>query len=242
MGHSVTTLKVNTIEPAGSTLTLGASGDSVVLADDVKSNTYKDAGGNTLFTSDGSGNLSSVNSGFGDSIKLLSTATASNSASISFTLPTAYKQVKFGFYNVTAATDNIDFSFQVNADGQSGFNETMTTTFFRTYIHEGGVYGAGMGYQTTFDQAQGTSYQFLTYDQGNAADESAAGELHLFNPSSTTYVKHFYSRISYSHHSEHMHEAYVAGYINTTTNLSEISFKFASGNISSGTIKMYGIS
>ena len=97
MGHRVTTLNVNTIEPAGNTLTIGASGDSVVLADDVKANTYKDAGGNTLFVSNGSGVLSSVNSGFGDALKLLQTQTASGSASLSFTsgIDSTYKVYVF---------------------------------------------------------------------------------------------------------------------------------------------------
>jgi len=240
MGHSVTTLKVNTIEPAGSTLTLGASGDSVVLADDVKSNTYKDAGGNTLFTSDGSGNLSSVNSGFGDSIKLLSTATASSSASISFTLPTAYKQVKFGFYNVTPVTDSTDFSFQVNASGGSGFNETITSTYFRAIHNESGT-DATVAYLSAGHQAQGTAYQKMGREIGSGSDESGAGELCLFNPASTTYVKHFYSTMNVYRQDNYSANLRTGGYINTTTNLSEISFKMSSGNISTGTIKMYGI-
>ena len=78
-------LNVNTIVPDGSTLTVGTSGGSVVMTDDVKVNTVKDAGGNTLWVSDGSGSVSSVNSAFGGASKLLSTQTASSSASISFT-------------------------------------------------------------------------------------------------------------------------------------------------------------
>jgi len=241
MGHSVTTLKVNTIEPAGSTLTLGASGDSVVLADDVKSNTYKDAGGNTLFTSDGSGNLSSVNSGFGDSIKLLSTSTASNSASIEFTLPTAYKQVKFGFYNISHSTaPSVDFQFQVNASGQSGFNETMTTTFFRTY-HEEVSSNPLLGYTAGKDQAQGTSYQTLFYEVDDESDGSTSGEMILYNPASTTYVKHFTALTQGMQPANCTKRDAAAGYINTTSALSTISFKMSSGNISTGKIKMYGI-
>ena len=85
MGHRVTTLNVNTIEPAGSTLTLGASGDTIVATDSVNVNTVKDAGGNTLWVSNGSGTLSSVSSGFGDSLKLISSQTVTDQASISFT-------------------------------------------------------------------------------------------------------------------------------------------------------------
>jgi len=235
----VTTLKVNTIEPAGSTLTLGASGDSVVLADDVKSNTYKDAGGNTLFTSDGSGNLSSVNSGFGDTIKLLSTTTASNSASIEFTLPTAYKQVKFGFYNVTPVSDSVSFKFDCSVS--SSYGTTKTTTFFIAYHNEAGS-DTSLSYQTSRDLAQGTDSQNLTVTTGNGADESAAGELILYNPASTTYVKHFVANTNSYDGNNYTLESFPAGYINTTSALDGIKFSMSSGNISSGTIKMYGIS
>ena len=178
----------------------------------------------------------------GADVVLLQTQTASDSANLDFTsgIDSTYGEYIFRFYDINAATDAIDFSFQANAAGGSGFNETMTTSFFRTYIDEDEEFGQGVGYEDTWDQAEGTAYQFLTYDQGNAADESAAGELHLFNPSSTTYAKHFYSRISYCHYGDHMMEAYVAGYINTTSAIDEISFKMASGNFD-GTIKMWGV-
>ena len=155
-------------------------------------------------------------------------------------ITSAYKEYIFKFININPATDNIDFAFQVNTVGGSGFNETITSTFFYTYMNEGDGSNAGVEYHTGVDQAQGTSYQFITYDQGNAADESASGELHLFNPASTTYVKNFYSRMSYTHYAEHFEESYAAGYINTTSAIDEISFKFASGNFD-GKIKMYGI-
>lgn len=171
---------------------------------------------------------------------LLSTATASSSASISFTLPTAYKQVKFGFYNVTPATDDSAFQFQVNASGQTGYNETMTTTSFRAYHTEDNA-TAVLGYRTDIDQAQGTSYQALTGSVGNGSDESCAGELFLYNPASTTYVKHFVTRLNMYGGSNYSGDYFIAGYINNTAVISEIDFKFSSGNISTGTIKMWGI-
>jgi len=240
MGHSVTTLKVNTIEPAGSTLTLGASGDSVVLADDVKSNTYKDAGGNTLFTSDGSGNLSSVNSGFGDSIKLLSTTTASNSASIEFTLPTAYKQVKFGFYNITPATDSMNLQVSFSTDGTTWGMTKTTTNFFAEHTESDST---GFAYQGAHDLAQSTSSQVLGWNIGNGSDESLSGVMNLFSPSSTTYVKHFYSTLQWYQSLNASFNSYVAGYINDAANdVSHLKFSMSSGNIATGTIKMYGIS
>ena len=244
MGHRVTTLNVNTIEPAGNTLTIGASGDSVVLADDVKSNTYKDAGGNTLFVSNGSGVLSSVNSGFGDALKLLSTQTASNSASLSFTsgIDSTYKEYIFKFYNMNPATQAVDFTFQVNASGQSGFNEVMTTTYFQAYHYEDDG-DAGIQYQTGRDQAQGTAYQILANHIGNGSDESVCGELHLFNPASTTYVKNFYSTMQeyYNDNTDSVSENnFIAGYINVTAAITQIDFKMSSGNFD-GKIKMYGV-
>ena len=238
----MTTLNVNTITPAGSTLTLGASGDTVVIADDVKVNTVKDAGGNTLWVSNGSGVLSSVKAGIGGADKLLSTQTASGSASLSFTsgIDSTYKEYVFKFFNINPATDLTDFTFQVNASGQTGFDETMTTTFFYAYHYEDNA-GAGLSYIASWDQAQGTAYQLLSSKVGNGADESCAGELHLFNPSSTTYVKNFYTRVNGYHGEDNAAlDSYVAGYINTTTAIDEVSFKMSSGNFD-GKIKMYGI-
>ena len=242
MGHRVTTLNVNTIEPAGNTLTIGASGDTVVLADDVKSNTYKDAGGNTLFVSNGSGVLSSVNSGFGDSLKLLSTQTASSSASISFTsgLDSTYKEYIFKFVNIHPATDATDFKFQVNAVGASGYDETMTTTFFRA-DHDEADSQAYLQYYVHGDQAQGTDFQYIGIGCGNDNDLSSHGELHLFNPASTTYVKNFYATMVIGMGGGWARELFIAGYINTALAIDDIQFKMTAGNIDAGTIKMYGV-
>ena len=241
MGHRVTTLNVNTIEPAGNTLTIGASGDTVVLADDVKANTYKDAGGNTLFVSDGSGNLSSVNSGFGDSLKLLSTQTASNSASISFTsgIDSTYKEYIFKFYNINPATDGATFQFQVNATDGADYNDSnITSTGF--YAHHTEADASSLAYEHDLDLAQSTSFQPLVLSMGNGADESYAGEMHLFNPSSTTYVKNFISTGNVYAMTDYTQNTFVTGYINDTTAVDDIQFKMSSGNFD-GTIKMYGV-
>ena len=173
------------------------------------------------------------------SSNLISVATASNGASIEFTLPTTYNQVTFGFYNITPATDDAVFAFQVNAVGESGFNETITSTAFRSRHHADNS-PAEVGYNGGSDQAQGTGYQHALPYIGNEADECGAGEMHLFAPSSTTYVKHFYITGN-NRDSGGSYQNFISGYINTTTALSTISFKMTSGNISSGTIKMWGI-
>ena len=100
-----------------------------------------------------------------------------------------------------------------------------------------------MSYASDKDQAQGTAFQKLTAGGtvGADADQNACGELQIFNPSSTTFVKHFIGRSSGNHASDYATDFYVAGYFNTTSAIDAIQFKFASGNIDSGTIKMYGV-
>ena len=171
---------------------------------------------------------------------LITTNTSSGAATSDFTsgIDSTYKLYIFKFYDVNPATADTNFQFQVNAASASGFNETITSTFFRAYHLEDGS-AASLDYVTSLDQAQGTAYQGLIYGIGNGADECGAGTLHLFSPSSTTYVKHFYSRANPSDAST-TRESYSAGYINTTTAIDEISFKMSSGNFD-GTIKMYGV-
>ena len=175
------------------------------------------------------------------SLILLATQTASSSSTITFSsgIDSTYKVYVFKFINIHPATDATTFTFQGNAAGGSGYNETMTTTFF-VANHDEGDSSTDLSYQTGIDQAQGTSFQRLA-KIGNGNDECASGELWLFNLSSTTYVKHFMCT-SQEYHDENLSERnHVAGYFNTTSAIDEIQFKMASGNIDSGTIKLYGI-
>jgi len=240
----MSTLKAHNIEPAtGTDVALGAAGDSITVSgDSLKLDTFKDAGGNTLFTSDGSGTLSSVNSGLkGAGPILIQSQTASNSASISFTsgLDSTYDRYMFVFVDINPATDNQDFQFQVSTNGGSSYGVTMTTSWFKT--EHGETHGsADIDYQTHMDLAQSTSYQPITQGTGSDADQSASGILNLLSPSSTTYVKHFYSRVAHSRYNDGTQTSYCAGYINSTSAVDAINFKFASGNFD-GKIKMYGI-
>ena len=176
---------------------------------------------------------------------LLATATASSSATIDFTsgISSTYKEYVFKFIDIHPSA-GANFNFQGNAAGGSGFNEAMTTTFFYAYHKEDGSDPTLM-YNTGRDQAQGTGYQSISADgTGTDADQCLSGTLHLFDPSNTTFVKHYISRISNPNGSgstTYMCDCHSAGYFNTTTAIDEISFKFTSGNIDSGTIKMYGI-
>jgi|3_EtaG_2_1085321.scaffolds.fasta_scaffold69890_2 hypothetical protein len=229
---------------AGGSVTLGGTGDSVVVTgNDLRANILQDAGGNAVFTSNGSGVMSGMNSGLTTgALNLIQSQTASNSASVSFTsgIDSTYDVYIFKFIDINPATDNAYFQFQVNAAGGSGFNETITSTAFRSINHEtSGT--TSLNYETGEDQAQGTSYQDISYSTGNDADQCVTGCLHLFSPSSTTYVKHFYCRTSGMTHGDYAIDYYVAGYFNTTSALTQVNFKVDSGNFD-GTIKLYGIS
>ena len=173
---------------------------------------------------------------------LLTTNTSSNDATSDFTssIDSTYKLYIFKFYDVNPATDDVDFGFQVNAAGASGFNEVITSSFAHAFHAEDDSGTPGFNYHTSHDQAQGTAFQNLTYDCGSDADQSSAGTLFLFNPSNTTYVKHFYSRTITSVHFNHTKDAHVGGYINVALAIDEVQFKMSSGNMDS-VIKMYGV-
>ena len=222
-------------------LTIGTTGQTVTLpGNDLRVNTVKDKGGNTLWTSDGAGNLSSVNSALEGNLVLLNTQTASGSASVSFTsgIDSTYDVYIFKFMGVNPATDGANFTFQASTDGGSSYGVTATTTFFRAYHTEAD--SSGLGYDTDEDLAQSTSYQPLNPLVGNGSDECAVGDLYLFAPSSTTYVKHFYSTTNNYHRDDRQQNNFIGGYFNTTTALNAISFKMSSGNFD-GVVKMYGL-
>jgi hypothetical protein len=171
---------------------------------------------------------------------LITTNTSSNAASSSFTssIDSTYKLYIFKFIDLNPATDGTNLQFQGNVAGQSGFNETMTTSSFRTYAMEDDS-DAALEY-ADYDQAQGTGYQYLTSNTGSDSDQSSAGYLYLFNPSNTTYVKHFYARCLASSSSNGTFTHFTAGYFNVTGAIDEVDFKMEAGNFD-GTIKMYGV-
>ena len=178
----------------------------------------------------------------GGAMTFISKSTASSSSTISFTsgIDSTYKEYLFIFKDIHPATNQVELEFQGNAAGGSGFNETMTTTLFKAG-HSEADNGTGVGYESGADQAQGTNYQDIARYVGNGNDECVSGTLHLFNPSSTTFVKHFMARTQMYHASDESEDCFTAGYFNTTSAIDEISFKFSSGNIDAGTITLYGI-
>ena len=176
------------------------------------------------------------------SMVFISKQTASSSATISFTsgIDSTYKEYLFTFNNIHGQTDGKRLTFQGNAAGGSGYNETITSTAFRSRHSEDDSETA-LGYMTAYDQGQGTSFQAVTFDFGNDNDQSASGYMRLFNPSSTTFVKHFMATTNLSSDDNQSLVSFISGYFNTTSAIDEIQFKMDSGNIDAGTISLYGI-
>ena len=186
-------------------------------------------------------------SGSGGSLVHIKTLTASSSATLSFVdgasdvvLDSTYRTYIFKLINIHTATNAAELVFNLSADTGSNYNVAKTTTTVQSIHSEDGTTAASLLYDDE-DLANGTGFQNLAEDVGSDNDQSAVGELYLFSPSSTTFVKHFISRINYCHASDIAFDFYMAGYANTTSAVDAVQFKFNSGNIDSGTIKLYGI-
>jgi hypothetical protein len=172
--------------------------------------------------------------------KKLATLTASSSSTLSFTssIDNTYNIYKFRFINMHPSAYE-ELGFQGSTDGGSNYNTQITSTFFQDYNLEDNS-GQGISYLTGYDQANGTNFQRLNYSTYTDNDSNLCGELFIFDPSSTTFVKHFTARTS-EHINNAASDAYAAGYFNTTSAINAIQFKMESGTIDSGTIEMYGI-
>ena len=178
----------------------------------------------------------------GGTLILLSTQTASASATISFTtgLDSTYDEYQFHFINIHPATDGANFQFNLSTDSGSNYNVTKTTTFFRTFhLEDDSV--TGLNYSTDDDLAQSTGFQNIRPDADNDNDSNFGGTLQLYNPSSTTYVKHFIADMQGVANGGNSSRVFIAGYGNTTSAINAIRFQFSSGNIDDGVIKLYGV-
>ena len=240
-------LKTEIIQPTtGTTLTMGASGDTITVSgDSLQTNLYKDAGGNTLFQSDGSGTLSNVNSAIkGEGPQLITTATASSSSTLDFTsgIDSTYDHYMFIFVNIQPATDSVKWEVQFNAAGQTGWDEPLTTVAW--YCQHWEDDSATSGPELTSSGTRlgnGTGYQCLGEDVGNGSDESLSGEFHLWSPADTTNVKMFNWLINDYDQGNRSQQRGGGGFINQSAAIDEVQFKFSSGNINAGKVKMYGI-
>ena len=181
------------------------------------------------------------------SMTLIKTLTASSSANLSFVngssdvvLDSTYPVYLFKFINLHPATNDYHFMLNFSIDSGSNYNVTKTTTYFRAR-HKEDDNTAELGYSSGFDIAQGTGDVHIFDSVSTNNDASWSGEMYLFNPSSTTFVKHFTSRIQGMSNSPLSNDVYSAGYANTTSAVNGVKFLVNSGNIDAGTIKLYGI-
>jgi hypothetical protein len=177
----------------------------------------------------------------GGALNLISTQTASASASIEFSMDGTYDSYVFKFIDIHPATDDVWLQFNGSTDSGSNYNVTKTTTAFQAQHLENDT-GTELGYVTDWDLAQSTSFQYVMGDLGNGADESGAGTLQIFNPSSSTFVKHFIATSQHMSSNERSRNFFMAGYFNTTSPVTNLKFEMSSGNIDDGIIKMYGVS
>jgi len=182
----------------------------------------------------------------GGSMVLIKKLTASSSSTLSFVngtsdvvLDSTYKEYVFTFNNVHPVDNSVQFLVNFR-DGGTDYDATKTTAFFNVENSEAGS-SDGLRYRTAQDLVQSTAFQPLTELTGNRGDESVSGTLHLFNPSSTTFVKHFIARTNNYVSNNYSEDSFISGYCNTTTAIDGVQFKFASGNIDAGDICLYGI-
>ena len=184
------------------------------------------------------------------SLRLIKTLTASSSSTLSFVngssdvvLDSTYKEYLFILNNIHPSDNAVAFQFNGSADTGSNYNATKTTTFFQSYSEEDGG-SASFGYDTGSDLAQSTSFQnFTSGSSANNNDDCLAATVKLFNPSSTTFVKHFLIDASTINSSSdpNITRNHISGYFNTSSAIDAIQFKFASGTIDAGTIQLFGV-
>ena len=179
----------------------------------------------------------------GGALNLISTQTASSSSTISFTsgIDDTYDSYVFKFIDIHSSADDKLFMVNFSTDSGSNYNVTKTTTFFEVQHAENDSYTA-LQYNSGADLAQSTGDMRLMFSLGTDNDQSCAGSMQLFNPSSSVFVKHFISTCTVYHNADLASQAYVAGYNNTTNPINGVRFQMNSGNIDSGVIKLYGVS
>ena len=155
-------------------------------------------------------------------------------------IDSTYDEYMIVFTGIVLAAQN-QFLFNGSIDGGSNYNVTKTTTYWSSVHSEDDSSIAEASYKTGADRAQSTSPQHLTKELNNSSDDGAAGIIHLFSPSNTTYVKHFYARTNSHSTSNAAVDAFIAGYFNTTSAINALEFSQGGGNINSGVIQLFGI-
>ena len=185
-------------------------------------------------------------SGSGGAIVPIKTLTASSSGTLSFVngssdvvLDNTYRTYIFKWINIHPETDNQNLTVGFR-DGSTNYDATKTTTWFNA-MHKEDDSSTSVGYNTDQDQAQATGFLNISEALGADNDQCTNGTITIYDPANTTFVKHFIARMSYNHQNNREMDAYIAGYCNVTAAIDAIQFKMDSGNIDSGTFKLYGI-
>jgi len=181
----------------------------------------------------------------GGALNLISTSTISSStAAIEITsgLDSTYKEYIFKFINLHPVNDGTSWQFQASTDGGSSYGVNKVSTFFEAE-HDEGDSSTALQYNTTFDRG-GNSTDFITLvgEIGSDNDQSGAGTLHLFDPSNTTFAKHYMANTSQSSNGDLARNQFIGGYFNTTSAINALKFEMRVGNIESTVLKMYGVS
>ena len=247
----MSTLETKKIEPlSGTTVTLGAAGDAVTMPAGVtvKTNTVKDAGGNTLWTSNGSGTLSSVNSALSGNMIFIASQTCSVVTSVEFTtgIDNTYDEYVFYFVNMELDYNGSQVVFQGSTDGGSSYGITKTGSVFIANHNQSGT-GTTLESKTNQIIGSSTAAMSISYQQGagstgsNPDDESLSGEMRIYAPSNTTFVKHWTVTTHFHTLNDESRQWYGAGYWNTTSAINAVKFSSVQGNLFAGTIYLYGI-
>jgi 3-oxoacyl-[acyl-carrier-protein] synthase III len=182
----------------------------------------------------------------GGNMVFIKKLTASSSSTLSFVdgassvvLDSTYKEYVFTFKDIHPSA-NASFNFNMSADGGSNYNVAKTTTMFNAFHNEADD-NNNLGYRTGQDEAQSTGIAQITDEINTDNDVCMAGTFHLFNPASTTFVKHYMATTQHYHNNAFSMNAFSAGYGNTTSAVDAIQFSMSSGNIDAGDICLYGI-
>ena len=184
----------------------------------------------------------------GDAVwNLIKTYTASGDADLSFVEGTdgidftAYDEFVFKCINVHASSSGENFHLEGSTDTGSSYGVTKTTTQFQAKNNEADD-DAALQYSAAGDLAQETDPIDIGRSINTGNDECLCADITIFNPSSTTFVKHFISVENEIYTSPGILQNYTAGYFNTTSAIDAFKFSFSGGTIDAGQISLYGIS
>ena len=241
-------LRATDIQPEGATtaLTLGASGDSVTVAStQLRANTFKDAGGNTLWTSNGSGNLSSVNSSLAGGgyvfISSQTITTAVNEVVFTTGIDSTYDEYVFIVTDIHVANNAASIFWNMSINGGGAYDGANRTALAWVSYNNAGSATQGLAYQASQDLGSTTGDLYIIHEQENGADANGCGICRLYQPSNTTFMTQFEVRTASLNYNNRIQDWHTAGYVMTTTPVDAVQFKCSSGNMDNGTFQLYGV-